>query len=757
MSSRKNRGKAGRSDLAKRSGARSPRKPAGSSGASTLEERNLAAFARDFPAIAAAHEAWRRGPRPHLTAAPSGEADLRDPATGRLLFGGRAREDAAARADLFARRTGDFVFRPDMTEQPGNVIGPLHFAFRNTIVRRAAAVLRAPGPAGEGTESLPCVIIIGAGLGHIVRELYSRLTPLYLWIIEPDPHLFHLSLQVTDWSRILDLLREQGLHIRFSIGDCRSTITDDLNMFFNLHPAAFAAQGFLMGYSSTGVAEVTGILAETFHSVDLKVGFLDDLLFSFAHGCRNLAAGIPVLTRGSLPPETVSRPLLLVGNGPSLDRDLDYIRAHRDRFLIMACGTAFSALCHSGIRADFYAGLERGINDSAVLRQIREHREYFQTTLCLGTEIPHPGVFSQFSRKMVILKENEITAHWLRETGLLPKDGDFVQISNTNPLVVNFGLAAALTLGFRTVLLLGVDNGSADSNGLSHSRHSMYFDAQGAAVDQQDEKRMNDMPFTCPGNFRQEVRTTTLYMSCVRSLERCIAARKDQGIRVFNCSDGARIRNARPLRLEDFPLPDTPADGEAAVQAVLQLGRPLGITAGDIQRHFAEAPFEDLIREIREMLLAPAPDRLSFLKRQDRFLEELERTKRKDWHKFFLSGSLIYLLLPVNTMIYSLPLQADPLTRAAPLLQIIARFLDRALPVLRRAPEYVAGEHQRILIETGGVDPDADQDPGAIADANADPVPQAPGSGEAGAGGCADACDPGTLAGEKAADAAPEA
>ncbi len=87
------------------------------------------------------------------------------------------------------------------------------------------------------------------------------------------------------------------------------------------------------------------------------LGFFDDEQIGFAHTFHNINAGYAFFSHGaateSLPP------VLLVGNGPSLDSHVNFIRQHQADSIIISCGTALSSLAKVGIKPDFHVEMER--------------------------------------------------------------------------------------------------------------------------------------------------------------------------------------------------------------------------------------------------------------------------------------------------------------------------------------------------------------------------------------------------------------
>ena len=52
-------------------------------------------------------------------------------------------------------------------------------------------------------------------------------------------------------------------------------------------------------------------------------------------------------------------PAIIVGNGPSLDKEIDFLRKNQDNFVIFCSGSALKPLYKAGITPDFQVEIER--------------------------------------------------------------------------------------------------------------------------------------------------------------------------------------------------------------------------------------------------------------------------------------------------------------------------------------------------------------------------------------------------------------
>lgn len=663
--------------------------------------QNLESLKHFYPLIYRKFSRYNQKSNIRLVFNQDGEPDIFFPSTGVFLYSGMTFFQSQKIADDLIDHLDRFSLYPSLSDLNDSVC-QIHFEFRNSIAGEVVKALAGVDRLSKA-DSFPCIILTGLGLGFQLGYLYERMTPLHLYVIEPDPDIFFLSLCCFDYASLFSYIHENNFHLEFRIGNDYSNLIDDLNLYFNNYPVAFAAQCFWFGYCNTPeIKHVIPLLSENFASVTLKRGFFDDLMFSFAHSVNNISSGVPVLFNSRLSSHIKKIPLLLVGNGPSLDGDIDFIRKYQKHFVIMACGTTYATLCKCGVRADIYIALERGVNVYDSLMAIKDHREYFEHTLCIGTEIVYPRVFELFRNRLIILKDNETTPLWLMNSELLPQNEDLLTVSRINPLVSNFGLVVASVLGFKQIFMVGVDNGVIDNPSVLsvnlHSRYSIYEDIDDAGQHKDDNQSILKLFYEYPANFGGKVKTDSLYLSSIRAMESCISRYADD-IKYYNCSNGAAIRGAKPFRLKNIKFVKEKLDFARFVHELISNSRSFSFSTDDIKDILDIGGYRNFVDDIIRRLTNAEEDRLQFLQMEEKIFNDIEKTKTKDWYKLFLNGSLIYMLLPVNEYLYSVEESSNSWNKAKSLVNTIVEFLNLTKGVVPRAFEYVQNEHIRIIKE----------------------------------------------------------
>lgn len=426
------------------------------------------------------------------------------------------------------------LFLPPFSAKAAKVTPYLHYRFAEKLEQELGTMLafdslEQPHPGGGS------LLVLGFGLGltisHLIRELNFR--NLYLVIEHPDSLWW--SLHLLPWQSIVQEVHDRKgvLGIGFpndsysSATQIAFTLRDD-NLALNDGSYLFVDPAFpMMQELAKKVESASQILYGT-------VGFFEDELLMERNAIGNLSSTIHRYYPGSsvelnsddLPPA------LVVGNGPSLDRDIETIKKYKDHFIIFAAGSAEHTLQSRGIKAHFHCFLENDhIYEKEVETDINSGHLDFSDTCLIAPYTVSPGLTKFF--KDIFLYHRELVVpsrFWAEKEDIL---------TLTTPSVSNLACATAAALGFREIFLVGVDLGG---------RLNSPVHATGGYYDRYHDWTDNK-PLTIPieGNFTDGVFTNSDFQMTKQNLESLANSRPD--IIWRNVSDGARILGFDPARL----------------------------------------------------------------------------------------------------------------------------------------------------------------------------------------------------------------
>ncbi|MHA1564502.1 MAG: motility associated factor glycosyltransferase family protein [Alphaproteobacteria bacterium] len=499
---------------------------------------NLVAFATYAPDLHA-QLARMTSPASKLILLPGGGVDMS--LQGQLFYGADAIEGTEAQLQAFLANPRRLYFgEPD----PMNLAGAA-----GEFCKSLCAQMKADGieidRATVGTDA-HFTIVFGAGLGFHIEPLIAHTDCRVLLIIEPTlENIFH-SLSVVDWAEIFAEAHKSGREILFIIkDDVEGIITTARNAIRARNPALLDGIYVYWHYSNS-VLEAARERFERDLFLNLSgLGFFEDELRMMANACANLGQEQTMVINRQMPVHET--PLFILGSGPSIDKDLDFIKENRDRAVLMSIGTGLRGLLAKGIKPDYHVELENEFNTAYIVGLVAEEFDVSGITL-IGSYSIQKKVVDQFDEAFFYFRERASST-------MLFGDG-FQQISPAGPTVANTAMATAIRFGFKNIYLFGVDMGSKDQS-LYHCSGSVY--GEGVL----DEPELPHIPI--PGNFGGTAYAENILIWSRHSLENMLGAHGY--VRCINCSDGARMKNATPALARTIELSEE-VDHEVVKQQI---------------------------------------------------------------------------------------------------------------------------------------------------------------------------------------------
>lgn len=498
----------------------------------TAFDENLAAFKAFAPHLYS-----------RLAAIESPNTDLGPAADGGLdlLFRGQGlygRDAVAFTRDqvqaFFAAPTREWIHEPNPESLEGEA---------GDYCGRLVAGLRAAGiaydPVRKSKES-HFLVVFGVGLGLHLEALFDEIDPRTVILIEPNLEFLHQSLHVAPWRRILERCAAGNVACSLLVErDPLKIATQARRLMQASNPALLDGVYFYSHYPSSILARSKEIIRHDLFLAISGLGFFEDELIMTRNALGNLARGDVAILSEFLPAR--QQPLFIVGSGPSIDRELDGIARRRDRVVLMSIGTGLRGLLERGIRPDYHVELENRTVNRDIMRATAAEFDLSGITL-VGSLTVHPGMVEQFEDAILFFRE--------RVSSTMLFGAPYQILQPAGPTVANTGLSAAIRLGFREIYLFGVDMGTKEA-GRFHAKGSVY----GAGL-REDISQPNR---SFAGNFGGAVTGLSVLNWSRHVLENVVRFYRG-AVRVYNCSDGARIEGALPQVSRAIALPAEDVD-----------------------------------------------------------------------------------------------------------------------------------------------------------------------------------------------------
>ena len=420
----------------------------------------------------------------------------------------------------------------------------------------------ADGPIAPYTNFL---LMLGVGFGYQITQLLQHSDIHHLVILEPHEDIFYASLHTLDWQAIYQHFGRPHYSLRYIVGKSSRECYDQL--LGHLHRIGIhnVIKPFVFEHlRSKEIKETAKVFFDRVPSIVTSMGYFDDEQISLAHTVANYRKNTPILRQHPLIDKTfVDYPALLIANGPSLDKAVDFLRENQGKAIIISCGTALGSLYKMGIKPDFHIEMER---TQPIVEWIESSTdaEYRRDIILLALNTVHPGVYDLFPSRGMGMKNNDLGSHFISQ--FIGKGYHVINLSHCNPTVANAGLAFSAALGFKEIYLIGADLGFSDGD-KHHSSLSAHYDVKDEHTEDLNLYKIDrEGNVKLPGNFGGEIISTSVYNSARQTMETLLILNSE--VKCYNTSHGVLIEGTQPLALADIKLDQAIADKTECVREI---------------------------------------------------------------------------------------------------------------------------------------------------------------------------------------------
>ncbi|MFC2076566.1 6-hydroxymethylpterin diphosphokinase MptE-like protein [candidate division KSB1 bacterium] len=383
---------------------------------------------------------------------------------------------------------------------------------------------------GQNLDPTINLVLTGIGLGHPLKELYSRSADRDLIVVvEKSPAILRKALHTVDLSeplgsrKVLLFLDEDPIVIFRTLRRYAQTIT--INRIKPLpHPITFRL--YADYYKS-----VLKIIYNLYDWSRANVKTLSRKAMNFT---QNMIGNLPVYAVcpgvNRLFGKFTGVPVVIIAAGPSLDKNLPYLRSLKGRALLIAVDTIIRTLQKEGVDPDMVLSIDYTAHTGRYFEGVDSSRY----VLAFDPEV-YPDVLRYHQGlKFAIDLEGKPVLKWARNyaghKGLLPKG---LSVAHT-------AFSLALEMGCEPIIFVGQD--LAFSGGMSHSADvSSASMTSPAEVDESLEK--------VEGIDSRQVTTSKVLLVFLRHFEEML---EEVAPTVIDASEGgARIKGTEVMTLRE--------------------------------------------------------------------------------------------------------------------------------------------------------------------------------------------------------------
>lgn len=386
-------------------------------------------------------------------------------------------------------------------------------------------------------EEIKKFIFFGVGLGTHIESIDKKIGADVYLIVEDDLELFKLSLFVTSYY---DLASRSKL--MFSVFDTQqefskiSTSFLETDFYYNHYIKYFN----MLSHSEEKLKEFHIKVTSQSHNIF----FYSEILKQFTRPLDYLKNNFNFanIIRLNAKPAFGQKPVLLLAAGPSLQKNMTWIKENQERFIIIAVSATLSILEKNKIIPDIVTHVD-GTKGASIHFEKLDSLDFFKETIFL---------LSARTLREVVDKLDKNNVFFFEKNTSYKKD--FGSISA--PCVGSTSYILSIIFGIKKLFLLGLDLALDSKTGSTHSDGHEYTKKLDLDDLQQNDTGLSykNSIIKTDGNFQKEVFTTPEYFFSIDSINTSTQGYKSKTQIVYNLSDGALFTDTIPTRTADVDL-----------------------------------------------------------------------------------------------------------------------------------------------------------------------------------------------------------
>ena len=384
-------------------------------------------------------------------------------------------------------------------------------------------------PKSTTLEKIDKFIFFGTGLGTHIESIDSKISASTYLIIENDLELFKLSLFTCAYYKLASKSK-----LIFSIFSSGSEFNDDAFRFLN---SSFYHNHYIKYFQMLSHSEDK---LNLFHmkvaSQTHNLFYYSEILKQYIRPLDYLKSGYNFLNLVQLNSNNnfTSKPVILLAAGPSLSKNIKWLKKNHNRFIIVALSATLSILEKNNITPDIVTHID-GRSAASIHFEKLNSLEFLKNTIFIISAKTENTVVNMLDKNNIFFFEN----------GTSYKK-DFGNV--TAPCVGSTTYLLLLLFNLQEIYLLGLDMAIDSKTGSTHSDGHEYakkLDLNSLDVNEDKLSYKNSL-IKIAGNFQEEVYTTPEYKFSVESINSSSQNFKNNNQFVYNLNDGALFSSTLP-------------------------------------------------------------------------------------------------------------------------------------------------------------------------------------------------------------------
>ncbi len=379
----------------------------------------------------------------------------------------------------------------------------------------------------------PILVFMGFGLGYQVasalNNLAQKLDIRHIIIIEKDIELFKAAMATMDFSSIIGHPR-----VEFIVGAKPDQILNSLVAYYMRHADASFYFKSLKIVIMPAVRKAEGIYYQT--AVEKLKSSIMFMLQQLGNDPYDSIRGIDYTLKNLNPilkdpwinafkKAFKGRPAVLVGAGPSLNKDIHLLKEASHKALLVCVDAALKPLLNHGIKPQIVTNIERTEGQSGFFKGLNG----LEDTFFVYCSLVYPDTYESYKGPKIISHRYPEIVDWL---------GFDMDVLTASPTVGNYAFEIAEYLGCDPIIMVGQDL-SIPATGATHVEGMVFGTLH----------RYRNNLTAVDGNNGETLMATRSFIESRKSLEKQIE--KYAGRCINACLNGAKIEGAVLMPFRD--------------------------------------------------------------------------------------------------------------------------------------------------------------------------------------------------------------
>lgn len=294
------------------------------------------------------------------------------------------------------------------------------------------------------------IIVFGIGLGYHLLELKKKITKdTRIFIVEHNVDVLKYALKNVDLTEIFN---SNQIFLLFGADN---TINYQIlaQVGHNFYNMAYNIQIIMLPnyyiYADSNIKVMKQITNRISSTIVSQGNALDDMFVGFRNNYLNVDAMIKCNCIDEIKDKYKNKPAIIVASGPSLDKNIEYLKNAVGKALIIACDASLNICEANGVKPDAIASIER---DEPTYTYYYKDRKIDEDIVLVAPGLLWPQIYEEYKGKTIIMSKTSGG-----NEGWWHKHFENTRHVNQGQSSAHVAFAVAKEAGCNPIILIGQD------------------------------------------------------------------------------------------------------------------------------------------------------------------------------------------------------------------------------------------------------------------------------------------------------------